>query len=161
MFSFVQFSEKLSLLLRKRGLSHRALAEQLGLSNASVSAWAKGARPRPSVSTQLADYFGVTVEGLLDDSRDLPGAEPPPQKLEEVQMPYDFLAKPLKTAAALAQREHGPDPAAGQATFERHLANLRAMRELAQSQNPRDPAAASAQLDTLLAAYIAALETRT
>lgn len=54
----------------------RDIASTLGVGVGTVGGWLKGHQPRPSVAAQLADYFGVTVEDILDDSRDLPGQKP-------------------------------------------------------------------------------------
>lgn len=135
------------------------MALSVGIDPSAIAQWKRrGSRPHPSTAVQLADYFDIPVDFLLDDSRSLPDSEQSAPVLEEAQMPYDFLSKPFTAAKALAQREHGPDPEAGQAAFERHLKNLRAMRDLASRENPRDLAAATAHLETLLAAYISALD---
>lgn len=56
-----------------RGLSNRGLASALGYSHVAVADWRSGKRkPHPSTARQLADHFGVTVDDLLDDDRDLP-----------------------------------------------------------------------------------------
>jgi transcriptional regulator with XRE-family HTH domain len=117
----VQFSEKITYLLQKRGLSHRALAEHLGLSNASVSAWAKGSRPRAGVAVQLAAYFEVSVEDLRDDSRELPGIGPPkPQLTERPLRDVDritLLISELERQIAALREERAAEKAARDAEF--------------------------------------------
>jgi transcriptional regulator with XRE-family HTH domain len=71
----VQFSTKLTILMGRSGLSQRALAERLQVSNATVAGWCKGARPRPAVAKQIADELGIPVRDLLDDTRELPGSD--------------------------------------------------------------------------------------
>lgn len=68
------FSSKLEYLRRKRGLTVRNLASALGVGVGTVGGWLKKNRPRPAVAAQLADYFGVTVEALLNEEP-LPGGE--------------------------------------------------------------------------------------
>ena len=52
------------------------VAAELGFSNASVTGWKKGAVPRDSTLSRIADYFGVPVESLTAD--DAPSALPSP-----------------------------------------------------------------------------------
>lgn len=58
------FYERLTALMKERGLSHKMLENALGISNGSVSKWSKST---PSVKTlrKLEDYFGVTADYLL------------------------------------------------------------------------------------------------
>lgn len=87
----MKFADKLSLLMRAHGISNRGLAERLGISHPPIGEWVKGnSLPRPAVAKQLADYFHVTVEDLLDDRRPLPSEEPtapPPPGRERVPRP--------------------------------------------------------------------------
>jgi transcriptional regulator with XRE-family HTH domain len=158
----VTFFEKFSILAQRRGLSPRGVALTVGLDPSAVAQWKRrGGRPNPATAAQLAAFFRIGVETLMDDTRSLPGEEPPgddAMTLSEPQSAYGLALGPIKTAKALAQREHGSDPAAGQTTFERHLANLRSMRDQAERLHPGNPAAAAAQLDILVASYIAALD---
>ena len=50
------------------------VAAELGFSNASVTGWKKGAVPRDSTLSRIADYFGVPVESLTAD--DAPSVTP-------------------------------------------------------------------------------------
>ena len=50
------------------------VAAELGFSNASVTGWKKGAVPRDSTLSRIADYFGVPVESLTAD--DAPSVSP-------------------------------------------------------------------------------------
>ena len=43
------------------------VAAELGFSNASVTGWKKGAVPRDSTLSRIANYFGVPVESLTAD----------------------------------------------------------------------------------------------
>lgn len=49
--------------------SPSAVANELGISSASVTGWGQGAKPRTATLRRVADYFGVTVEELLRDQR--------------------------------------------------------------------------------------------
>ena len=70
------FLEKLRLLMKQNGQTTRSLGDRVGVSSAAVTGWVNGARPRPAVAAQLAEFFGIDVEDLLDDTRDLPGVKP-------------------------------------------------------------------------------------
>ena len=58
----------------RRGLSGRALAAAIGVSNATVSAWLKGSKPHPSQASRLAEYFGITVAELLGGMAEAPSS---------------------------------------------------------------------------------------
>lgn len=60
----MDFYERLTALMKERGLSHKMLENALGISNGSVSKWSKST---PNVKTlkKLEDYFGVTTDYLL------------------------------------------------------------------------------------------------
>lgn len=49
--------------------SPSAVANELGISSASVTGWGQGAKPRTATLRRVADYFGTTVEELLRDQR--------------------------------------------------------------------------------------------
>lgn len=144
--------------MRKRRLTQLELGNALGISHTSVGRWLSGSVPHKRTVAQVATYFGVRVEDLLDDSREIADSTET-TLLAESQAEYRVATTPTKTAAALARREHGDTPA-GQSAFAMHLTNLRSMRDEAERQNPHDVRAIERQFDTLLASYIAALDTR-
>lgn len=47
------------------GKSPSAVAEELGLSRATVTHWSDGSVPRQATLQKVADYFGVSVDDLL------------------------------------------------------------------------------------------------
>ena len=55
-------------LCNARGVSPSSAAEECGVSRASVTKWKNGAIPRDAVLYALADYFGVPVETLTQES---------------------------------------------------------------------------------------------
>lgn len=60
----MDFYERLTALMKERGLSHKMLENALGISNGAVSKWNKST---PNVKTlkKLEEYFGVTTDYLL------------------------------------------------------------------------------------------------
>ena len=68
------FYDRYVKLCRDRGLKphSRVTADNIGISNALVTAWKNGSRPRADTLEKLANYFGVTVEYLLfgDEGRE-------------------------------------------------------------------------------------------
>lgn len=60
----MDFYERLTALMKERGLSQKMLENAIGISNGSVSKWNKST---PNVKTlrKLEDYFGVTADYLL------------------------------------------------------------------------------------------------
>lgn len=64
------FSEKLTRLRKREGISQEALAEALGVSRQAVSRWEQGtALPDGSKLLPCAKYFGVSVDWLLDEDQ--------------------------------------------------------------------------------------------
>ena len=56
--------ENVLKLCEERGISIAALERQLGLGNATIRGWVKS-DPRVTTIKAVADYFGVTIEDLL------------------------------------------------------------------------------------------------
>ena len=116
------FHAKLDLLRKRQGLSVRALATALHVGVGTVGGWLKDIRPHPEAAKRVADFFAISVDDLLDDTKDLP--------------PH-----PLRQAALAAQEAFPEDPRAAQATadsinYRRHwkttsLETARALRQKA------------------------------
>ena len=69
----MQFSDKLTELRRRRGLSQEQLADFLGVTRQSVSKWESGtAMPELGKLIALSDLFSVTVDALVKEQLDLP-----------------------------------------------------------------------------------------
>ena len=65
------FSETMSALRRDRGLSQRAAASALGISQALLSHYENGARePGLAFVCRACDYYGVTADYLLGRTDD-------------------------------------------------------------------------------------------
>ena len=64
-------AENIVLLRRGRGMTQIELAEILNYSDKAVSKWERGeALPDVTVLKRIADYFGVTVDYLLESDHD-------------------------------------------------------------------------------------------
>ena len=64
----MNFSEKLTALRRREGLSQEQLADRLGVTRQSVSKWEGGAAlPELSKLVALSELFGVSVDYLVKD----------------------------------------------------------------------------------------------
>ncbi len=70
----MKINKKLELLLQELGRgAQRRLAEYLGENPVNVNRWVKGTRPIPQEKLKkVANFFGVTVDYLLDESKDTP-----------------------------------------------------------------------------------------
>ena len=74
----MRFSEKLTELRRRRGLSQEQLADFLGVTRQSVSKWESGnVMPELGKLIALSDLFHVTVDALVKDRLDLPDPDQP------------------------------------------------------------------------------------
>jgi repressor LexA len=63
------FFNTFAKLCTEIGKSPTAVGAELGLTSGTVSNWKKGGKPSPSALKKIADYFGVSVDTLLDSSR--------------------------------------------------------------------------------------------
>ncbi len=103
------FADKLMELRKKSGWSQEELAQQMGVSRQSVSKW-EGAQSIPDMNKllKLSELFGVSLDYLLKDEMQEPGAPQPRQEpetefrhvsLEESQA---FLDVKRRTAPSIA-----------------------------------------------------------
>ena len=60
--------EKVKRLAKGKGVSINQIEKDLGLSSSSISKW-NSSNPTSSKLKQVADYFGVTMEYLLDGEK--------------------------------------------------------------------------------------------
>ena len=59
------FYDRFFALCRAHGTSPNAVARAVGASSGSVTAWKRGATPRMTTLTALAEYLGVPTDVLL------------------------------------------------------------------------------------------------
>ena len=96
------FWESFCALCKANGTNPSAVTADLGFSSSVVTKWKNGSTPRSSTLSQLAEYFGVSVNCLL-------GYEPvtsgDPEKVAKVQELSKLLmnlnAEDLQTAARI------------------------------------------------------------
>ncbi len=63
----MSFSDKLYELRTSNGISQKDLANGLGVAQSSINYWEKGQRdPSITVVKKIADYFGVSLDYLID-----------------------------------------------------------------------------------------------
>lgn len=60
------FYDCVTKLCKEKKISLAALAREVGLSNSATTYWKHGSVPKYETMKKIADYFGVTVEELLD-----------------------------------------------------------------------------------------------
>lgn len=76
----MQFSEILSELLNGKGITPNALSKEIGVSSESVYNWInKGASPSLDKSSNIADYFNITLDELA-------GRVPPQHTEQEIEL---------------------------------------------------------------------------
>lgn len=84
------FPDKLRLLMRRHGLTQTSLGASLGLSQRAVGKWLAGdSTPGAEIGPRLADFFDVSVDDLLDDTRELP--EPTRRQAVMEDIPADAM----------------------------------------------------------------------
>lgn len=62
------FSDNYIALCAKNGEHVSAVAEKLGFSRSAGVKWANGSTPRKSTLKRIADFFGVTVNELINEN---------------------------------------------------------------------------------------------
>lgn len=60
------FYDRFVDLCKAQGKSPAAVAREIGLSNSSTTTWKRGAIPKGETLQKLADYFGVSIDFLLN-----------------------------------------------------------------------------------------------
>lgn len=61
-----EFAQRLRQYRKNKGMTQQELADQLGVSNKTVSRWESGSYPDVTTLVALARVLGVTVDELLD-----------------------------------------------------------------------------------------------
>lgn len=86
---FTAFYELYRLLCERVGKSDNAVAAEIGLSNATVTTWRKGATPRRPTLAKVAHYFDVPV-GYLEGTTTQAQIDLIGQKLRHLSAVWDF-----------------------------------------------------------------------
>ena len=91
-------------LCTKNGKTPNGAAEEIGISSGSITAWKKGRVPRPQNQKQIADYFGVTVDYLLNAEKENPTSVTADgvDELDKEALDIMHQLPPEKRAAGLA-----------------------------------------------------------
>lgn len=59
------FDQNIKLLRTKKGLSQQDLADSLNLSRSKLNSYERGVQPPFDIQINIADYFNVTLDGLV------------------------------------------------------------------------------------------------
>lgn len=97
----MDFSEKLTRLRRRQGLSQEQLADRLGVTRQSVSKWEGGAAmPELAKLIALSELFGVSVDDLVKDYLEVPETAgesgEDPARAERLEQKVDDLARYIR-----------------------------------------------------------------
>lgn len=60
------------------------VAEELGFNKSAVTSWKNGSLPRVASRKKIADYFGVTVEELMDTKKEPAGMGGLDKQMQEI-----------------------------------------------------------------------------
>ena len=93
-----------STLCAGKNLSPNAVATELKIPSGSITAWRNGATPRTKSLTKIANYFGVTVDYLLNAEKENPTSVSADgvDELEKEALDIMHQLPPEKRAAGLA-----------------------------------------------------------
>lgn len=61
-------------LCNRKGIAPTAAAVEMGFHRSDATRWSKGAEPRRTTLEKVADYFGVSVDYLLNGERENPAS---------------------------------------------------------------------------------------
>ena len=85
-----RFSDMLSFLRRREGLSQQELAEKLGLAKSTISMYESGSRkPSFEILEAIADYFNISMDTLMGSDK-LPAPAPVALSPDESQLVEDY-----------------------------------------------------------------------
>ena len=98
------FWTNFSTLCADKNLSPNAVAMELKIPSGSITAWRNGATPRTKSLTKIANYFGVTVDYLLNTEKENPTsvAADGVDELDKEALNIMHQLPPEKRAAGLA-----------------------------------------------------------
>ena len=98
------FWTNFSTLCADKNLSPNAVAMELKIPSGSITAWRNGATPRTKSLTKIANYFGVTVDYLLNAEKENPTSVSADgvDELDKEALDIMHQLPPEKQAAALA-----------------------------------------------------------
>lgn len=98
------FWTNFSTLCADKNLSPNAVATELKIPSGSITAWRNGATPRTKSLTKIANYFGVTVDYLLNAEKETPTsvAADGVDELDKEALDIMHQLPPEKRAAGLA-----------------------------------------------------------
>ena len=98
------FWTNFSTLCADKNLSPNAVATELKIPSGSITAWRNGATPRTKSLTKIANYFGVTVDYLLNAEKESPTsvAADGVDELDKEALDIMHQLPPEKRAAGLA-----------------------------------------------------------
>lgn len=98
------FWTNFSTLCADKNLSPNAVAMELKIPSGSITAWRNGATPRTKSLTKIANYFGVTVDYLLNAEKENPTSVSADgvDELDKEALSIMHQLPPEKRAAGLA-----------------------------------------------------------
>ena len=98
------FWTNFSTLCADKNLSPNAVATELKIPSGSITAWRNGATQRTKSLTKIANYFGVTVDYLLNAEKENPTSDAADgvDELDKEALDIMHRLPPEKRAAGLA-----------------------------------------------------------
>ena len=100
------FYQRLELLCKKQGTTPtRLLVDKLNLSSSKVTLWKSGSCPKGDILIKIADYFGVSVDYLLDRDKTFSAAVTDEEILIESYRGCDEKHKSAILCYAIEQRQ--------------------------------------------------------
>ena len=59
------FAASLERLIEEKGITQKELGDAIGTTQAAISGYVRGAKPKIDMAIKIADYFGVSVYDMV------------------------------------------------------------------------------------------------
>jgi hypothetical protein len=104
------FKQNFIKICSDRGVAPTSVLRDIGLSNATFSCWTDESVPRQTTLVKIANYFGITVDDLLQDgdkpsSGTVSNADLPPLSPEFYNLVDQLTLKELREIQAIMEEK--------------------------------------------------------
>ena len=95
------FLDKFTMLCLEKGVAPTRVCEDIGITRSAFVRWRQGQMPRNTTLRSLADYFGVSIDSLKDDSAEIVKSTPVPATLSKQEQELLTIYRSLSLSGQL------------------------------------------------------------